>query len=234
MLPRFLNALHNAQAIIRIQWAVIALLGAITFFAVDGLRRAPSKMDLHIPPDLSAGAVVRPGEVQSPNVYAFALAIWQQVNRWAENGEKDYGKQIFAMAAYLTPDCRQTLQEDINNRARRGELTLRTRVLGEVAGRGYDDSRVTAIGRGIWRVQLDTEVHEHVRGELVKHIYVRYPLRVVRYAFDPQTNPYGLAIDCSLSEEQPTRLEPADVGMAPPPVSKPTTVGQAGGGIIGK
>jgi integrating conjugative element protein (TIGR03746 family) len=222
MPSRFLNALDNASLLIRVQWFVIAALFLVTVFAVDGLRRAPSALDLHIPPDISQGAVVHPGEVPDPNVYAFALVIWQQINRWTQNGEKDYGQQIFTMAPYLTPACREQLADDLNLKANRGELNMRTRAMGEIPGQSFSPERVRRMASGIWHVTLDTEIDETLHGQPVKHALVRYPLRVLRYQFDPQRNPYGLALDCVPRGEEPVRLDPREVG--PDTAKAPATV----------
>lgn len=218
---RFLNALDNAKALISIQWVFIGLLAVVSMYSIDGLRRAPTAIDLHIPPDLTNGAVVRPGEVGAANVYAFALTVWQQVNRWSENGQKDYGTQIFGTSAYLTPQCRDYLQTDMNTRSNRGELSGRTRALGEIPGRMFTDAKVQKIADGIWLVNLETEIQETVRGELVKHIYVRYPLRVVRYRFDAQRNQYGLALDCSTRDESPSKIDEAEINQATSQNKKP-------------
>lgn len=212
MTSRFLNALDNASLLIRVQWFVIAALLLVTVFALDGLRRAPTALDLHIPPHLTQGALVHPGDVPDPNVYTFTLAIWQQINRWAQNGDKDYGQQIFAMAPYLTPACREQLADDLNLKANRGELNMRTRAMGEIPGQSFSAERVRRVAPGIWHVTLDTEIEETLHGQPVKHAYVRYPLRVLRYQFDPQKNPYGLALDCVPRGEQPVRLDPKEVG----------------------
>jgi hypothetical protein len=39
-------------------------------------------------------------------------------------------------------------------------------------------------------------VTESYRGEHIKDRLINYPLKVVRYAVDPELNPWGLAIDC--------------------------------------
>jgi len=77
-------------------------------------------------------------------------------------------------------------------------------------------------GPGIWHVTLDTEITETMLGQPVKHSYVRYPLRVVRYRFDPEKNPYGLALDCVPRGEEPIRIDPKEVGpqvKAPAPAA---------------
>ena len=64
-----------------------------------------------------------------------------------------------------------------------------------------------------WIVNLDLTVDEYYGGDLVKRAFVRYPLKVIRYAVAPQRNPWGLALDCF--DGSPERI-------ATPPVSKPS------------
>jgi len=44
----------------------------------------------------------------------------------------------------------------------------------------------------------------------VKRTRIRYPLRVVRYAVDPEANPWGLALD-GFGADGPRRLTDADL-----------------------
>lgn len=203
----FMNELDNKNFVIRLQWGFIVILAAITLATIFGWRSVQRDVTMHVPPDLRSGAKLKPGEVPPPNVYAFAHYIWQQVNRWSENGDKDYGAAIFKMQAYLTPACRIQLENDMNQKAGAGELTLRTRFLQEVPGHGYEESRVVPISKDVWRVTLDTEIFETVRGIRVKDTYVRYPMRVVRFEGDREANPFGLAIDCFGDDERPTRID---------------------------
>lgn len=150
---------------------------------------------LHIPPDVSEGVVVRPGEVPRPNVYSFALYVWQQINRWQGNGQNDYAESIYRFSAYLTPRFRELLLADMRRRGLTGELDERVRGVQEIPGHHYAFNRVDAIGDGVWVVWLDLAVEEHYRRTLVKQAFIRYPLRVVRMDIDKARNPFGLAID---------------------------------------
>jgi hypothetical protein len=40
------------------------------------------------------------------------------------------------------------------------------------------------------------ELKEYVDGTLVKHNFIRWPLRIVRYDIDSEKNTWKLAIDC--------------------------------------
>lgn len=207
---KFTNALDNKQAIIKLQWVFIAILAIALLLAIRGLQNAASDLTLHIPPDLRSGATLRHGEVPPANVYAFAHYIWQQVNHWNRDGDKDYGTAIYRMQAYLTPACREWLERDLATKANNGELSLRTRALQEVPGREYQESRVKPLSDRAWRVEVDYEIKETVRGVPVKEAGVRYPLRVVRFDADRERNPFGLAVDCLNDIEQPTRLDLAE------------------------
>ena len=46
--------------------------------------------------------------------------------------------------------------------------------------------------------------------ETVKQTAIRYPLRVVRLSVDPETNPWGLALD-GFATEGPQRLSEAEL-----------------------
>ena len=204
---RFTNVLDNKQAVIKLQWLFIAILATALLLAIHGLARAPRDLTLHIPPDLRSGAMLKPGEVPPANVYAFAHYIWQQLNHWVRDGDKDYGTAIFRMQAYVTPRCRDWLERDLAAKANNGELSQRTRALQLIPGHEYEESRVTPLGHRAWRTQVDFQIRETVRGVPVKDTGVRYPLRVVRFDADPEHNPFGLAVDCFGDGEQPSRIE---------------------------
>jgi integrating conjugative element protein (TIGR03746 family) len=84
---------------------------------------------------------------------------------------------------------------DMDIRGKRGELTGRVRVIQPIVGQGYEERRVDVIDADTWVIWLDYRIQETVRGMEVKHLKIRYPLRVVRYNVDPETNPWGLALD---------------------------------------
>ncbi len=195
MISRYRYAIDNVRAHNRSLWAVIALLAAALGYALFGWSRAPEHIRVHVPPDLRQGAVLSLQEVPPPNLYTFALYIWQQLNRWPENGAEDYARNLYALAAYLTPDFQQTLIEDMRLRGQRGELSHRVRGISQLPGHGYDTQRVAVEGAGVWTVTLDLDLQESVHGMDVKRKRIRYPLRVVAWPVDPERNPWGLALD---------------------------------------
>jgi len=80
----------------------------------------------------------------------------------------------------------------------------------EVPGHGYEERRVDVLAPGVWVVWLDLDLYESVKGMTVKKTTIRYPLRVVRLAVDPESNPWGLALD-GFSAEGPRRLAESEL-----------------------
>ena len=189
------------RAVIVLQLGVISALWY-------GWHSAPKDILIHIPPDLRAGAVQGIDEVPDYNVYVFAHYIFQQLNRWPDDGAVDFGQRIFALSAYLTPRYRNQLITQYEKRGKGGELNERVRAIQPLPGRGYQEGRVTVISKDSWLVSLDMELIETVRGMTVKNPLIRYPLKVIRYDVDPELNPWGLALDGY--GETPQRLDRAD------------------------
>ena len=202
---RYRHEIDNVRSHLRSLWAVIGLEMAVIAALAFGWVQSPERMTVHIPPDLRSGAALGVGEVSPANVYAFAFYIFQQLNRWPEDGATDYGAAIFRVSPYLTPRYRSTLLAELESKGRQGELAYRERGLQEVPGHGYEERRVDLPGNGVWIVWLDLDLLESVKGMTVKRTAIRYPLRVVRYAVDPESNPWGLALD-GFGPEGPRRL----------------------------
>ncbi len=192
---RFQNALDDSRAHIRSLWIVISLLVLIILVLGIGLLRAPSHMTVHIPPDLRSGATIGGNDPGAANVYAFASYIFKQLHRWEDDGSKDFSQQIYALSAYLTPRYRNQLLAALEEKAKRGELALRERGLQEIAGQGYEERRVDLVSDDVWIVWLDMRLAESVQGVPVKEKHIRYPIRVIRYEVDVESNPWGLALD---------------------------------------
>ena len=204
-MQRYRYEIDNVRSHLRSLWAVIGLQIVVILALWIGWMRMPSTITVHIPPDLRSGARLALQEVPPPNVYSFAFYIFQQLNRWPNNGAEDYGKAIFRIAPYLTDAYRNDLVQDMDTRGKRGELAHRTRSLEALPGVAYREDRVEVLGAGAWVVWLDLELKESVRGMTIKKTAIRYPLRVVRLAVDPETNPWGLALD-GFAGDGPERL----------------------------
>jgi integrating conjugative element protein (TIGR03746 family) len=142
---RYRLEIDNVRSHLRSLWVVIGLQGLIILALWIGWSQAPKQLRVYVPPDLRSGAVLAAEEVPPANVYAFAFYIFQQLNRWPENGATDYGNAIFRISPYLTPRYRNDLIEDMELKARRGELTYRVRGVHEVPGHGYEERRVDVL-----------------------------------------------------------------------------------------
>lgn len=214
---KYLDALasersHNAT--------LLKIIVGILLLAVAGIWfawRQPKNIDLHLAPDIRSGDTVRASgglsSVPPSNVYGFAYYIWQQINRWQTDGSKDYGQQIFNMQYFVTPQCQAQLTTDMENRFKAGELRQRTRLVTEIPGFSYNENRVVAESTGAWTVLLDLQVMESFRGQSVKDVFIRYPIRVVRFDVDRERNPWQLAIDC-YGSSRPARLNETDLTQA--------------------
>jgi len=207
---RYRYEIDNVRAHLRSLWWVIGFQVLVILALWYGWSQSPKYLRVHVPPDLRSGAQLSVAEVPPANVYAFAFYIFQQLNRWPENGASDYGKAIFRLSPYLTPRYSSELIADMEHKAKRGELTYRTRGMHEVTGHGFEERRVDVLAADVWVVWLDLDLLESVKGMTVKQTTIRYPLRIVRQAIDPEANPWGLALD-GYEGEGPRRLNPADI-----------------------
>ena len=208
---RYRSENENLKAHIATLRGLSAALLLIILALWHGWEEAKKDVRLHLPPDLRSGAVLRIETPEPQNVYAFAHHIFQQINYWPDSGEKDYGVAIYRMAGYLTPRFIDELKSDLEQRAKRGELSERIRAVQDMPGHGYEESRVPVHGNGAWTVLLDLHIDEHVRGMEVKSVSIRYPLRVIHYDVNPETNPWGLALD-GYDAPGPQRIEPEKSG----------------------
>ncbi|MEM9257492.1 MAG: TIGR03746 family integrating conjugative element protein [Pseudomonadota bacterium] len=210
-MSRFDNLVHSKQMMINLLLGVVGALVLLLGLAIVGWARAPSQITLHYPPDLSVGGVQQLGEVPKPNIYGFTFYIFQQLNRWPDNGRDDYYERIHVLKNYMTPACFEERLADYEERNRNNELSGRSRAVWEIPGRGFDVHRVRKVSGDSWVVGLDLHVQETYRGEKIKDRLIHYPLNVVRYAVDPEQNPWGLAIDCYAATPRVIELEVEDV-----------------------
>jgi len=88
-MQRYRYAIDNVRSHLRSLWVVIAIQFVIILGLWFGWSQAPKHLTVHVPPDLRSGATLSVGEVPEANVYAFAFYIFQQLNRWSEDGAKD-------------------------------------------------------------------------------------------------------------------------------------------------
>lgn len=182
----------------------MAILGLLTLLMLLllGWWNTRSEITVHIPPDLSSGATLPAGQVPAPNVYAFALTMFQSLNFWPESGEHDYPRMAKAHQCYHTPAFRRWVKQNIRDKRLRGELH-RTR--GMQPRSQYTEKSVHRIAPDTWSVQLELELREWVQNRKVKDTAVRYALRVTAFDISRQCNPWGLALDGH--EHPPKRME---------------------------
>lgn len=192
---KFANALHDARAHIWTLRMMVLLMAGVAGVMWYGWHTAPSDIRVHVPPDLSHGAVLAADRPEKVNVYSFVMQTYQELNRWETNGEREYGDRIRDLTPRFTPAFRQSLIDDLNTKSREGELANRSRALVSLPGLGFDPARVTPLGDGLWEVQLYFRLLEDVHELNVKDTVIVYPIRVIRYNADARRNPWGLAID---------------------------------------
>lgn len=194
-MAKYAKALDDSHAHILTLRGVIVIELVIILLLWNGWKSAPESMRVYVPPDLSNGAILAADTPQPANIYSFAFYLFQQLNRWETNGATEYGDKIFELDAFFTPAFRQQLLDDLEKKSRAGELSRRARALEVVPGYGFTPERVVDLGHGAWDVDIYFRLIEDVNELNVKDTVIRYPLRIVRYAVDPERNPWGLAFD---------------------------------------
>lgn len=187
---------------------IVLLLAVVALWWRNGVLQETRR--LYIPPDLTAGHITDFENIPAPTVYTFAYYIFQQLNRWKVDGEKDYPMQIYNLQGFLTPGCRAVLELEMNEKQRLGELRQRVRSVQEILGQSYVPQRVEVESVSSWKVWLDINVVESIGGHPVKDVMLRYPLRVVRFDVDKEVNPWGLALACD-EDMRPWLLQGEDI-----------------------
>lgn len=203
-MSRIKKALDGRDSHIFSLRVLLGVLVIALFFTMSGWKASPEHIKIDIPPDLRSGSTRGIKERHPFNVYAFGYYIFQQMNNWPVKGVDDYKKQINRLSCYITPRFKGELERDYEQRLRRHELN-RTRALQEMPGRAYNEKRVYTESGDSWVAFYDVNVKETFRSEIVKDIFVRYPVRVVRWDVDPECNLWGLALDGFY--KNPKRLE---------------------------
>lgn len=66
--------------------AQMIVIGALWY----GWQSAPRDLTVHLPPDIRAGTSLGPARCRQ-SVYAFGQYIFQQLNRWETDGQKEAG-----------------------------------------------------------------------------------------------------------------------------------------------
>ena len=203
-MARLKKALDGRDSHILTLRILIGILAIALLYSIAGWKAAPEHIKIDIPPDLRSGSTRGIQERHPFNVYAFGYYIFQQMNNWPVEGVEDYKKQINRLSCYITPRFKGELERDYEQRLKRHELN-RTRALQEMPDRPYTDKRVYVESGDSWVAFYDVNIKETFRSEIVKDIFVRYPVRIVRWDVDPECNLWGLALDGFY--KNPKRLE---------------------------
>ena len=203
-MARLKKALDGRDSHILTLRIIIGIFAIALIYSIAGWKAAPEHIKIDIPPDLRSGSTRGIKERHPFNIYAFGYYIFQQMNNWPVEGVDDYKKQINRLSCYITPRFKGELERDYEQRLRRHELS-RTRALQEMPERPYTDKRVYVESGDSWVAFYDLNIKETFRSEIVKDIFVRYPIRVVRWDVDPECNLWGLALDGFY--RNPKRLE---------------------------
>jgi len=203
-MSRVKKALDGRDSHILTLRILIGILVVFLGYSFYGWKSAPEHIKIDIPPDLRSGSTRGIKERHPFNIYAFGYYIFQQMNNWPVKGTDDYKKQIERLTCYITPRFKGELERDYQKRLKRHELS-RTRALQEIPERPYTDKRVYIESDDSWVTYYDVNIKETFRAEIVKDIFVRYPVRVVRWDVDPECNLWGLALDGFY--KKPKRLE---------------------------
>jgi len=174
---------------------IIGAFVVLLVISITGLALAPHRLDVYTPPDLRYSYISQIGQVPKVHIYAFASYIFPLLHTWEKDGAEDYIAKRDRLKGFLTPTFQDFIFADIKARKARGELSKRTRSMVPAPGAAYSEKSVVQLGPDAWRVWLDYHVVERIDNRVVKDIYVRYPLRIVRYHVPHEYNPWQLAID---------------------------------------
>jgi integrating conjugative element protein (TIGR03746 family) len=174
---------------------VIALLVLINVATWYGWTSAPDQLTVHVPPDLRTGASMKVHEIPAEDVFTFATHIFQRLQRWEQDGAKDYAARIFELQYFLTPRYQEALERDFRERFKSGQLRRARRGAQPLQDAAYEPDRVQVLGNSAWVVFLDLQISEWVEDLEIKQVPIRFPLRIVRLDIDREKNPWGLALD---------------------------------------
>ena len=87
---RVRNALSDKDRTIWFLAIALVILGMCLMFSVHRITVMATNIKLHLPPDVSQGAIVEAGKLPIPTAYTYARYIWQNLNTWKQNGATEY------------------------------------------------------------------------------------------------------------------------------------------------
>ena len=194
------NALHSRDSHIWTLRIVLLVLMGLLFLQSLVIYSRQNEITVHVPPDLSKGATLKPGELHAANSYAFANYVWRNLNDWGVSGKDDYKRLIDEYRCMVTPEFERWLRLNEAQKRRQGELD-RTRVFSAI--NPYRPEFVSELGSNVFSVALVLNIQERVKSVVIKDVGMSYSLRVV-----PDTrkcNQMGMALDGFMID--PTRAE---------------------------
>lgn len=192
------------NSLVKALWVFIGVLFFINLLTFIGWKTSPSRLRVYIPPNISSGTWVKPGDIPPSTVYAFSFQIFSAINTWSTGGSTDYLKNIHSYKNYLTPEFFRELSLDYHTRKGTGGLE-RKRIMASVLNDPYSPDQVKYLGSGTWLVNMPLHIVETVNGSVVKDVNMDYPLLVSRLHESIQNNPWGLVLDGYKTE--PYRLK---------------------------
>lgn len=205
------NLLTRQTLRIQLQSALIVILSGACGLLWWGWLQAPRHLTVYLPPDISNGSVQKAGTIPKPFLYSFAFHILQALYYWPttipdKHGNYPYKQAILQYHAYLTPSFRGQLLKEYEQLKAANRLD-RTREIQSSLGAAYRVGAVKQLTAHSWEVDIDVDLIERAHHMVVKHINLRYPLKIVRYDVSRDTNPYGLALAGFVGK--PKRLLPS-------------------------
>lgn len=175
---------------------IVLIVSALAHLATGIASFLEKPRETYLPPDLSRGTIVQPGEVPEPYVYSFANMVFQSINSWS-NGQTDYINRINDNSRYLSTAFRNELENDYQRLLSRhgiNELSKRSRTLTLSEAYPYSPDSVEALIDGQWAVTLVYHITEYVGKTPVKNTLMQIPLTVLKTTADPKANEFGLKI----------------------------------------
>lgn len=194
------NALHSRDSHIWTLRIVLVLVIGLLFGQTAVIYTRQNDITVHVPPDLSNGAVLKPDELQGVSAYAFAMYVWRNLNDWGTSGSDDYKRLIDEYQCLISPDFERWLRLNEEQKRRQGELD-RTRVLSDI--NLYKPEFVTELSKNVYSVALLVKIQERVKNVIIKDVGMSYSIRVI--PDKRKCNPMGMALDGFMVD--PTRAE---------------------------
>ena len=179
---------------------IILMLFMMSLASMYGWHKSPEDIDLHYPPSLTDGGVMRLGEVPDYEVYQLTQRVIQNLNYWGEDGEIDYPKNIKILRYFFSNVFKKKLYDDLAYRKgktkenRKNILKGRTRSFAPLLASPYSADRVNKVSDSSWVVWLDFRVKEEFNGHPLKDVVKRYSYVVVLSDVNRDFNQWRLQI----------------------------------------